>query len=42
MNIIIMRKFIWMMTALLAMSTAVMAEDHVMAATKSSKPTANS
>ena len=32
-----MRKFIWMMTALLAMSTAVMAEDHVMAATKSHK-----
>ena len=37
MNILIMRKFIWMMTALLAMSTAVMAEDHVMAATKSHK-----
>ena len=42
MNILIMRKFIWMMTALLVMSTAVMAEDHVMAATKSQKPTANS
>ena len=38
MNILIMRKFIWMMTALLAMSTAVMAEDHVMAATKSQQP----
>ena len=37
MNILIMRKFIWMMTALLVMSTAVMAEDHVMAATKSHK-----
>ena len=37
MNILIMRKFIWMMTALLMMSTAVMAEDHVMAATKSHK-----
>ena len=42
MNILIMRKFIWMMTALLVMSTAVMAEDHVMAATKSQKPIANS
>ena len=30
-----MRKFILMMTAILAMSSAVMAEDHVMAATKS-------
>ena len=38
MNILIMRKFIWMMTALLVMSTAVMAEDHVMAATKSQQP----
>ena len=33
--IFIMRKFILMMTAILAMSSAVMAEDHVMAATKS-------
>ncbi len=32
-----MRKFILMMTAMLVMSTAVMAEDHVMAATRSAK-----
>ena len=35
MNIFIMRKFILMMTVMLAMSTAAFAEDHVMAATKS-------
>ena len=40
MNIHIMRKVILMMTAMLAMSTAVMAEDHVMAATKSSQQSA--
>lgn len=33
-----MRKFILMMTAILAMGTAVQAEDHVMAATKSHQP----
>ena len=37
MNIFIMRKFILMMTAVLAMSTAAFAEDHVMAATKSAE-----
>ena len=37
-----MKKLILMMTVLLAMSTAVMAEDHVMAATRSSKRTQDS
>jgi len=37
-----MKKLILCFTAMLAMSTAVMAEDHVMAATKSQQPTAQS